>query len=261
MRNRRPPGPVPALPSGQKGRTTSPGDIPMPRPTSSAPKPRCAELASVFQSPLLEEPMRSDATVSDAPAVPGARRPGRAGLPRLSAARAAASTPAVVEHDVAGLCRRHHAGRAVPDPPRTPGHRGPGGLRHPGRGHRRPPAGRPRRGRSAPARPPGREPGNPGPPPRLLAVHGEAAPAAPAAHPDRTPGRAVEPSVSAVLAAAATVDQLAADATWRPSVRERTSGRRNFWPSRRRLRRGALVTGSSSVLPGRDPARCGSRDR
>ena len=36
----------------------------MPRPTSSAPKPRCAELASVFQSPLLEEPMSSDATVS-----------------------------------------------------------------------------------------------------------------------------------------------------------------------------------------------------
>jgi Transcription factor WhiB len=36
----------------------------MPRPTSSAPKPRCAELASVFQSPLLEEPMSSDATVA-----------------------------------------------------------------------------------------------------------------------------------------------------------------------------------------------------
>jgi hypothetical protein len=36
----------------------------MPRPTSSAPKPRCAELASVFQNPLLEEPMSSDAPVA-----------------------------------------------------------------------------------------------------------------------------------------------------------------------------------------------------
>ena len=34
----------------------------MPRLTSSAPKPRCVELASVFQNPLLEESMGSDAT-------------------------------------------------------------------------------------------------------------------------------------------------------------------------------------------------------
>ena len=37
----------------------------MPRSTSSAPQPRCVELASVFQNPLLEEPPASDATVAE----------------------------------------------------------------------------------------------------------------------------------------------------------------------------------------------------
>jgi hypothetical protein len=36
----------------------------MPRPTGSAPKPRCVELAPVFQHPLLEEPLASDATAA-----------------------------------------------------------------------------------------------------------------------------------------------------------------------------------------------------
>ena len=73
----------------------------MPRPTSSAPKPRCAELASVFQSPLLEEPMSSDATVST-------RRQYQALV--AQAERICLDCPllarclyaAVVEHDVAG---------------------------------------------------------------------------------------------------------------------------------------------------------------
>ena len=35
----------------------------MPRPTSAAPQPRCVDLASVFQNPLLEEPPTHDAGV------------------------------------------------------------------------------------------------------------------------------------------------------------------------------------------------------
>ena len=37
----------------------------MPRPTSSVTTPRCVELASVFQNPLLEEPPAGDATVAE----------------------------------------------------------------------------------------------------------------------------------------------------------------------------------------------------
>ena len=73
----------------------------MPRPTSSAPKPRCAELASVFQSPLLEEPLSSDAPAA-------LRRQYQALVAR--AEEACSDCPliarclyaAVVEHDVAG---------------------------------------------------------------------------------------------------------------------------------------------------------------
>jgi hypothetical protein len=73
----------------------------MPRPTSSAPKPRCVELASVFQDPLLEEPMGADAGVP-------ARRQYQALV--AQAQTACVDCPvlerclyaAVVEHDVAG---------------------------------------------------------------------------------------------------------------------------------------------------------------
>ena len=73
----------------------------MPRPTSSVPQPRCVELASVFQSPLLEEPPAGDATVAD-------HRQYNALIAR--AEQACLDCPlierclyaAVVEHDVAG---------------------------------------------------------------------------------------------------------------------------------------------------------------
>ena len=73
----------------------------MPRPTGSTPKPRCVELASVFQNPLLEEPIGSDAGVA-------VRREYAALV--ASAEEACFDCPlierclyaAVVEHDVAG---------------------------------------------------------------------------------------------------------------------------------------------------------------
>lgn len=73
----------------------------MPRPISPAPKPRCVELAAVFQNPLLEEPMGSDA---DGPM----RRQYQALVAR--AEEACRDCPliqsclyaAVVQHDVAG---------------------------------------------------------------------------------------------------------------------------------------------------------------
>lgn len=73
----------------------------MPRPISSSPKPRCVELASVFQHPLLEEPPAGNATASV--------RRRYAGLV-AQAEQACSGCPlierclyaAVVEHDVAG---------------------------------------------------------------------------------------------------------------------------------------------------------------
>lgn len=73
----------------------------MPRPISSAPRPRCVELASVFQNPLLEEPLPSTATAS--------MRHRYAGLV-AQAEQACRHCPlvaqclyvAVVEHDIAG---------------------------------------------------------------------------------------------------------------------------------------------------------------
>jgi hypothetical protein len=81
----------------------------MPLPTSSAPVPRCVELASVFQNPLLEEPLPSS--------TPAAVRRRYAALVH-EAARACRSCPliqdclyaAVVEHDVAG-----YVGGTTPD--------------------------------------------------------------------------------------------------------------------------------------------------
>jgi Transcription factor WhiB len=73
----------------------------MPRPTSSATKPRCVELASVFQNPLLEEPTGSDATVP-------MRRQYRTLVARAQEAcfdcplLAPCLYAAVVQHDVAG---------------------------------------------------------------------------------------------------------------------------------------------------------------
>ena len=101
----------------------------MPRPTSSAPKPkpRCVDLASVFQNSLLEEPLASDAPV--------AVRRQYQGLV-AQAEHACLDCPlierclyaAVVEHDVAGYRRRYHTERSgpgsgrrcgSPSPPRT----------------------------------------------------------------------------------------------------------------------------------------------
>jgi hypothetical protein len=73
----------------------------MPRPTSSATKPRCVELASVFHNPLLEEPPTGAATVSE-------QRQYNALVAR--AEQACLDCPlierclyaAVVQHDVAG---------------------------------------------------------------------------------------------------------------------------------------------------------------
>lgn len=73
----------------------------MPRPTSSTPRPRCVELVPVFQHPLLEEPLASNATASV--------RRRYAGLV-AQAEQACSGCPlierclyaAVVEHDVAG---------------------------------------------------------------------------------------------------------------------------------------------------------------
>lgn len=73
----------------------------MPRPPSSTPRPRCVELASVFQHPLLEEPLAGNATASV--------RRRYAGL-AAQAEQACSGCPlierclyaAVVEHDVAG---------------------------------------------------------------------------------------------------------------------------------------------------------------
>ena len=73
----------------------------MPRPTSSAPRPRCVELVSVFQDPLLEEPLGSDA--------PDATRR-RYNALVAQAEQACLACPlierclyaAVVQHDVAG---------------------------------------------------------------------------------------------------------------------------------------------------------------
>src|SRR5918992_4407641 len=81
----------------------------MPQPTSSAPVPRCVELASVFQDPLLEEPLPSN--------TPAAVRRRYAALVS-QAAQACRSCPliqdclyaAVVEHDVAG-----YVGGTTPD--------------------------------------------------------------------------------------------------------------------------------------------------
>lgn len=73
----------------------------MPRPTSSSPKPRCVELASVFQHPLLEEPPAVTATTSvrrrHAGLVAQAEQ-ACSGCPLIERCRYAA----VVEHDVAG---------------------------------------------------------------------------------------------------------------------------------------------------------------
>ncbi len=73
----------------------------MSQPTSSAPKPRCVELASVFQHPLLEEPLAGDAPIA-------VRRQYQALV--AQAEQACLDCPliesclyaAVVEHDVAG---------------------------------------------------------------------------------------------------------------------------------------------------------------
>ena len=73
----------------------------MPRPTSSSPKPRCVELASVFQHPLLEEPPASNATVSARRRYAGLvaqAEPACSGCPLIERCLYAA----VVEHDVAG---------------------------------------------------------------------------------------------------------------------------------------------------------------
>lgn len=81
----------------------------MPRPRSLAPQPRCVELASVFQDPLLEEPLASNATAT-------VRR--RYATLVGEAERACSSCPligdclysAVVQHDVAG-----YVGGTTPD--------------------------------------------------------------------------------------------------------------------------------------------------
>jgi transcription factor WhiB/sigma-70-like protein len=74
----------------------------MPRPTSAAPQPRCVELASVFQNPLLEEPPAGRAGVAE-------RRQYNALVAR--AEQTCRDCPlierclyaAVVQHDVAGF--------------------------------------------------------------------------------------------------------------------------------------------------------------
>ena len=101
----------------------------MPNPTPAAParvRARCVELASVFQSPLLEEPLGS--------AAPTAVRRRHAEL--IGQAQAACRDcpliagclyAAVVEHDVAGFVagttpssgRRSGAGCGSPSSPRT----------------------------------------------------------------------------------------------------------------------------------------------
>ena len=203
-------GPIIREPAGQGCRPSEASQVSdqssrrsMPRPTGSAPKPRCVELASVFQNPLLEEPMGS------APAAVRRRYAALVG----QAEQACSNCPliehclyaAVVEHDVAGYvggttpAQRARIRRALRiSVPR--------GLRHPGRGDRAAPAGRPRRGRPAAPRPSRREPGDPGPPARLLAVHGEAAPEERAAYALGPSGRAAASRVCPeVLAVAAKV--------------------------------------------------------
>ena len=73
----------------------------MPRPTSSVPKPRCVELASVFQHPLLEEPSSGDLTVAmrrEYQALVAQAEETCSDCPLLERCLYAA----VVEHDVAG---------------------------------------------------------------------------------------------------------------------------------------------------------------
>ena len=184
------------------------GDIQMPNPTRSAParvRARCVELASVFQSPLLEEPLGSGATTS-------VRRQHDELIGQAQAACrecpliADCLYAAVVEHDVAGFVAGTTPAQRLADPAPAADHRGARGLRHPGRGDRAAPPGRPRRAAAAAERPSRREPGAPGPPARLLAVDGEAA-SAEASGARRAfagPSRSSRPC-AAVLAAAADV--------------------------------------------------------
>ena len=122
------------------------GDILMPNPTPAAParvRARCVELASVFQSPLLEEPLgsaaptavrRRHAELIGQAAGRLSRLPADRGLPVRRGRRARRRR----------VRRRHHTRAADADPAPAADHRRARGLRHPGRGDRAAPPGRPR---------------------------------------------------------------------------------------------------------------------